>query len=139
MSTKYFCPHCGASIEQGVKFCANCGQQVTATPQQQPPPQQPPPTTQSYAVAQPTQVVHVHTGAPTPTGPSSYSRTVTLLLCIFLGVIGAHQFYVGKSGLGILYIFLVFIAVSPFLAFIDFILILVGSFSDAQGLRVLNW
>lgn len=28
----------------------------------------------------------------------------TLLLCIFLGVVGAHRFYVGKIGTGILWL-----------------------------------
>ena len=32
------------------------------------------------------------------------SKVVALLLCIFLGVLGAHKFYEGKVGMGILYI-----------------------------------
>ncbi len=35
------------------------------------------------------------------------SRLVTLLLCIFLGSFGVHKFYVGKVGMGILYLFTV--------------------------------
>lgn len=33
------------------------------------------------------------------------SKWVALLLCFFLGVLGAHKFYEGKIGMGVLYIF----------------------------------
>ncbi|MDO4199102.1 MAG: NINE protein [Erysipelotrichaceae bacterium] len=33
------------------------------------------------------------------------SKWVSFLLCLFLGVLGAHKFYEGKIGMGILYIF----------------------------------
>lgn len=32
------------------------------------------------------------------------NKWVALLLCFFLGFIGAHKFYEGKAGMGILYI-----------------------------------
>ena len=31
-------------------------------------------------------------------------KGVAILLCIFLGVLGAHKFYEGKIGMGILYL-----------------------------------
>ena len=36
---------------------------------------------------------------------SSKRKSVALLLCIFLGIVGAHYFYVGKVGKGILFLF----------------------------------
>lgn len=33
------------------------------------------------------------------------NKTVAFLLCLFLGVLGAHKFYDGKTGLGVLYFF----------------------------------
>ena len=36
---------------------------------------------------------------------SGKSRTVAILLCLFLGTFGAHHFYEGKIGKGILYLF----------------------------------
>ncbi len=140
MSRKYFCPNCGASLEEGVKFCPNCGHSTdssTQAPPQQPIVQQSGP----YAPAQPMpqQVVHVHTGAPAYSGPSNYNRTTALLLLLFLGGFGAHQFYVGKGGTGVLYIFLWFFMITPILLFIDFIMILSGSFKDDRGLMVVNW
>jgi TM2 domain-containing membrane protein YozV len=71
---------------------------------------------------------------------SPYSRTAALLLCIFLGGFGAHQFYVGKSGSGIAILCLTFCTGLGFIwAFIDFILILVGSFRDSMGRIVSSW
>lgn len=32
------------------------------------------------------------------------NKWVALLLCIFLGLLGAHKFYEGKIGMGILYL-----------------------------------
>ncbi|MCD8181466.1 MAG: NINE protein, partial [Firmicutes bacterium] len=62
---------------------------------------------------------------------SPKSRIVALLLCIFLGGLGAHRFYVGKVGTGILYLFTGGLFGIGWL--IDFILILVGSFKDNYG------
>lgn len=65
-------------------------------------------------------------------GVSKKSKTVALILCVFLGVIGAHQFYVGKAGTGILYLFTV--GLFGFGWLIDVILIVTGSFKDEFGL-----
>lgn len=44
-------------------------------------------------------------GVPQPTGPDVSSKKVTAgLLAILLGGIGAHKFYLGDTGMGILYL-----------------------------------
>lgn len=61
-------------------------------------------------------------------GISRKSKTTALLLCIFLGGIGAHRFYVGKGGTGILYLFTAgFFGIGWI---IDIIRIATGSFRD---------
>ncbi len=56
---------------------------------------------------------------------------VTLLLCIFIGVFGAHRFYVGKIGTGILH--LLTLGCFGIWTFIDFIIIILGKFKDKEG------
>ncbi len=70
--------------------------------------------------------------------PVSYkSRTVALLLCIFLGGLGIHRFYVNKIGTGVLWLFTG--GCFGIGALVDFILILCGSFTDKFGAVVLRW
>jgi TM2 domain-containing membrane protein YozV len=68
---------------------------------------------------------------------SDKSRLAALLLCIFLGFVGVHRFYVGKTGTGILQVLTLGGLGLWWLA--DFILIAVGSFRDAEDRRVFNW
>ena len=50
------------------------------------------------------------------------NKWVALILCILLGYFGAHKFYEGKAGMGILYLFTV--GLFGIGVFIDFIVIL---------------
>lgn len=68
---------------------------------------------------------------------SPRSRLAAALLAFFLGWLGAHRFYVGKTGTAILMV----ITVGGFgiWATIDLILILAGAFSDIEGRPVHRW
>jgi TM2 domain-containing membrane protein YozV len=70
-------------------------------------------------------------------GGSSKSILVTLLLCILLGWLGVHRFYVGKIGSGILYMFTLGIFGIGIL--FDAIRILIGNFTDKKGDYISNW
>jgi hypothetical protein len=67
---------------------------------------------------------------------SEKSWTTTLLLAVLVGVIGAHRFYVGKAGTGVLQL-LTFGGFGIW-ALIDIIMIVVGNFTDNQGLPIKN-
>jgi hypothetical protein len=71
------------------------------------------------------------------TGPSDRSRAVTLALGGLFGFVGAHRFYVGKTGSGILQICTLGGLGVWWMA--DVILIAAGSFRDVHGRRVKYW
>lgn len=60
-----------------------------------------------------------------------HSKTITLILCLMLGLLGVHRFYVGKKGTGILWLF----SAGGFIIgwIIDILAILNGSFTDSLG------
>ncbi|CEA00574.1 TM2 domain protein [Pseudomonas saudimassiliensis] len=59
------------------------------------------------------------------------------LLCFFLGMFGVHRFYVGKIGTGILQI--VTLGGLGIWVLIDFIMIIVGAFTDKSGNKITEW
>jgi hypothetical protein len=86
-------------------------------------------------------VVCPRCGTPQPAAPSastSEKRILpALLLCFFLGVFGAHRFYVGKIGTGILE--LVTAGGLGIWWLVDMILILTGSFRDSDRQKITEW
>ena len=96
---KVKCPICGAPLEN--ESCSYCGFVI------------------EHLTTTEIDVLH---------GISRKSRMEALLLCIFLGGIGGHQFYVGKVGMGMLY--LCTIGLFGVGWAIDIILIATGSFKD---------
>ena len=62
---------------------------------------------------------------------SDKSKTVAFILCLFLGVFGAHYFYVGRIGRGVLALLTMnFFIVGDVL---DLLKILSGEFRDNTG------
>ncbi len=68
---------------------------------------------------------------------SPRSRLVAAVLCAMFGVFGAHRFYLGKTGTGILMV-ITFGGLGVW-TMIDLILILFGVFRDVDGKRVFDW
>src|SRR5690242_15781842 len=88
-----------------------------------------------------TAVVCPRCGTPQPAvtrfGMSERRILPAFLLCFFLGVFGAHRFYAGKIGTGILEL-LTFGGLGIWWL-VDMILILTGSFKDGEGRKITAW
>ena len=106
-----FCQNCGKELSDQAAFCPNCGHPMRAA--------------------------STSPGASSDKPVSPFSRLAALLLCFFVGVFGVHRFYVGKTGTGIAMIF-TFGGLGIWVL-IDFIMIIVGGFTDANGKYVLDW
>ena len=90
-----FCKFCGSLIHEESVVCPNCGRQVEQLRVDEP-----------RVIIQNSNnqnVVNQHT-YEIHSGREK-NKWVAFFLCLFLGVIGAHKFYEGKPGMGILYLF----------------------------------
>ena len=94
-NTKY-CKYCGSKIPSEAVICIHCGCQVEEFKHN----------------SQPTIVINnannnsnssVNTAAII--GVRAKNKWVSFLLCIFFGYLGAHKFYEGKVGMGLVYLF----------------------------------
>jgi len=99
-----FCSNCGAEVNDNAVVCVKCGCAVN-----RPQPRE----------------------ATFDPNKSSKEWLVCLLLCFFLGYLGLHRFYVGKTGTGIAQ--LLTAGGCGVWALIDFIMIILGKFTDADG------
>lgn len=81
------CEYCGALIPPNSTTCPSCGAAVTNVP---------PP---SYTPAPPPQQAYAPQFAQ-PQAPAK-SKTAYVLLAIFLGSLGIHNFYAGYTGKGV--------------------------------------
>jgi len=127
------CTSCGAESPPEARACPYCGcEHVGAVepenkpPREPSPPWTPPPESNKRAKEQRARRrVYIAEASP-------HNREICLLLCLFLGVLGIHRFYVGKTATGVLWFFtggfLVVGAIS------DFFKIFSGNFRDKRGL-----
>ena len=65
------------------------------------------------------------------TNSSDKSKTITLILCLILGLIGGHDFYLGKIGSGLLKLFTCNLFGIGW--FIDLIMTATGRYRDNVG------
>jgi len=126
------CPNCGAMLKDGI--CEYCG--YTA----------PKPKDDSQPTIIVQNVIHNnntninqnvshnvnYSGTIYVRQVSSKSKVAALILCILFGWLGVHHFYVGRIGMGILYLFTFGLFGIGWI--VDIILILCGRFKDRSGL-----
>ena len=135
MQPKVNCPNCGQEVAYGSQYCAACGTQLTWQSQQQPPPQQP--YQQPYQQQYQQGPMQRFPGQYTNRSVSPKSRLAVTLLAFFLGVLGVHNFYLGKILFGVLQL----LTAGGFgiWALIDFVMALCGVMKDRDGLPIVNW
>lgn len=100
-----YCRFCGQAIDGACVVCPKCGKQVEEIRQERPQYQQP-----AYAAPQYQQPIVINNTATASAVAGGYygrkiNKWVAFLLCVLLGYLGAHKFYEGKIGMGILYLF----------------------------------
>ena len=61
---------------------------------------------------------------------------VTLLLCLFLGYLGVHRFYVNKVGTGLGQLFTW--GGCGIWTLVDLIMIITGNFEDSEGKKIVS-
>lgn len=114
--TGVFCPNCGMS-SRPQRFCPQCGSRAEG----------------HYCS---------FCGAKIPAageypfaGCSDKRKWTAFFLCLFLGGLGMHRFYVGKIGTGVilLLLFVLLPGIGVLAALVDLIRIVVGNFRDKQG------
>lgn len=107
MSIIKYCSQCGKKRGDG-KFCSNCGAAIDT---------------------EATRANETPTGLPIK--KSEKSALTALLLCLFLGALGIHRFYVGKIGTGIL--MLLTGGGLGIWSLVDLVVIACGNFTDKHG------
>jgi len=96
-----FCKHCGGKIPEAAVVCTLCGCQVEEIKN----PEQP-----SIVINNANTNTNTNTNTNVNAGVyglRAKNKWVAFLLCLFLGCFGAHKFYEGRTGMGILYLFTV--------------------------------
>lgn len=88
-----FCQHCGKSIDKDCVICPKCGKQVAEIS-----------TVQPQIIINNSNVANATAAAGVPV-KKKCNKWVSLALCVFFGILGAHKFYEGKAGRGVLYLF----------------------------------
>lgn len=112
-----FCQACGKNMSAQAHACPQCGHPTSAT--------------QSVTAS-------MSQGTPAVAGPPK-SRIAAGVLGLLIGGLGIHKFYLGKVGLGIVYILFSWTFVPAIIGFIEGIIYLVQSdeeFSYKQGVPV---
>lgn len=117
-------------MEQGAVKCKYCGEAIQQ-PQYQQTQAQP-----QYQQPQPQQVIYTQPMMTSQDGINPAwpikSKIVAGILAIFLGGLGIHKFYLGKIGMGVIYLIFCWTCIPAFVAFIEGIIYLCSNDHNFQ-------
>lgn len=99
-----FCSSCGAIIKKEAEICPKCGVRQKESPN--------------------TNNSHRHYKIK--------SRVTAAILALLLGGIGAHKFYIGKVGMGLVYLIFFWTYIPAIIGFIEGIIYLTSTSSDEE-------
>lgn len=130
----HFCPKCGAQLNGTASFCEYCGapQPVNQNPNPQ---YQQPQYQYQQPQYQPPQYQQPYYGQPYSNLPAK-SKLLAALLAFFLGGLGVHKFYLGRTGAGVAMLLFCWTGIPAIIAFVDFIVLLCSS--DQEFMRKYN-
>ncbi|MBO4374783.1 MAG: NINE protein [Lachnospiraceae bacterium] len=126
------CPACGANIGPNETECKYCGEKITRTVTQNAQPAQ---QQAGNGINIPQNVVDQFYSAPAANIDPSWpvkSKVTAGLLGIFLGGLGIHKFYLGKIGMGILYIVFCWTYIPALVGLVEGIIYLASSDESFQ-------
>lgn len=103
--SEIYCKECGKQVSAEATTCPFCGVQLNEEP--------------------------VTATAANVSEKSDRDWLTTFLLCWFLGYLGVHSFYTKKTGIGIIQ--LLTAGGCGIWTFIDWVMLLVGSYRDGEG------
>lgn len=126
--TENKCPQCGAPLDPGATECKFCGEKI-ATQQ----------AAQSFQQAQPQPQVIIQQAVPqqvyvtgiNPSWPVK-SKVAAGVLAILLGSLGIHKFYLGKIGMGVLYLLFCWTGIPAIVGLIEGIIYLCSNDENFQ-------
>lgn len=123
------CPQCGAPIDPTATECKFCGERLTA--QQSQPQQVYAQQSQPQAVIQQGTPQQVYVSGINPSWPIK-NKVVAGVLGILVGGLGIHKFYLGKIGMGILYLCFCWTGIPAIVGFIEGIIYLCSNDENFQ-------
>lgn len=128
------CPQCGGPITQGESECKFCGEKLVNQQVNQQTVNNAQPQPQTVYVQQPVVqpvVQPVYVSGINPSWPVK-SKLAAGILAIFLGGLGIHKFYLGKVGMGLIYLFFSWTFIPAMIGFIEGIIYLCSNDENFQ-------